>query len=138
MPLIARLFVRLHALLYRVSNGRIATTMRGKPILVLTTRGAKSGAQRRVPIVPLIEGDHVYVIASLGGAPKHPGWYHNLKANPDVEVQWFADKYRAHARILPEPERGQVWQRVVAAMPGFADYQKKTSRVIPVVELVRA
>jgi deazaflavin-dependent oxidoreductase (nitroreductase family) len=138
MPLIARLFVQLHALLYRASNGQIAGTMRGSRILVLTTRGAKSGAVRRVPIVPLIEGDNVYVIASLGGAPKSPGWYHNLKANPDVEVQWFADKYRARAHILPEPERSQVWQRVVAAMPGFGDYQKKTSRVIPVVQLVRA
>jgi deazaflavin-dependent oxidoreductase (nitroreductase family) len=138
MPLLARLFVQLHALLYRVSNGRIASTMRGRPILVLTTRGAKTGAQRHVPIVPLIEGDQMYVIASLGGAPKHPGWYHNLKANPDVEVQLLADKYRARARILPEPERGEVWKRVLAAMPAFADYQKKTSRVIPIVELVRA
>ena len=137
LPLVARLFVRAHAWLYSVSNGKIATRMRGFPILVLTTRGAKTGQPRTVPIVPLVEGDNVYVIASLGGAPSHPAWYHNLKANPDVEVQWFADKYRARAEILPEPERSQVWERVVAAMPGFGDYQKKTTRVIPVVQLVR-
>src|SRR5262245_56804488 len=101
LPLIARLFVKAHATLYSLSNGKVATNMRGKPILVLTTRGAQTGALRKVPIVPLIEGDKVYVIASLGGAPSHPAWYHNLKANPDVEVQWFADKYKARAQILP-------------------------------------
>lgn len=132
-----RLFVRAHALLYGASNGKIATTMRGHPILLLTTRGAKTSRPRQVPIVPMVEGDNVYVIASLGGAPSHPAWCYNLKASPDVEVQWFADKYRARAEILPEPERSRVWERVVAAMPGFADYQKKTSRVIPVVQLVR-
>ena len=137
LPLIARLFVRAHALLYSVSNGKIATTMRGFPILLLTTRGAKTGKRRQGPIVPLVEGDHVYVIASLGGAPSHPAWFNNLKVNPDVEVQWYADKYRARAEILPEPERSRVWERVVAAMPGFGDYQKKTSRVIPVIQLVR-
>lgn len=137
LPLIARWFVRAHAYLYSVSNGKIATTMRGFPILVLTTRGAKTGKRRQVPIVPLVEGDNVYVIASLGGAPSNPAWFNNLKANPDVEVQWYADKYRARAEILPEPERSAVWARVVAAMPGFGDYQKKTSRVIPVIQLVR-
>jgi F420H(2)-dependent quinone reductase len=137
LPLVARVFVKAHAALYGLSNGKLAGTLRGKKILVLTTRGAKTGATRKVPIVPLNEGDNVYVVASLGGAPANPGWFYNLKANPDVEVQWFADKYRARARTLPEPERSQVWERVVAAMPAFADYQKKTSRVIPIVQLVR-
>ena len=137
LPLVARLFVKAHAWLYSVSSGKLATKMRGFPILVLTTRGAKSGQPRAVPIVPLVEGDRFYVIASLGGAPSHPAWSHTLKANPDVEVQWYADKYKARARILPEPERSEVWGRVVAAMPGFDDYQKKTTRVIPVIELVR-
>ena len=137
LPLLARWFVKAHAAIYSASNGKLATTMRGSPILVLTTRGAKTGAVRKVPIVPLVEGETMYVIASLGGAPSHPAWFHNLKANPDVEVQWFADKFRARARILPEPERSDVWKRVVAKMPGFADYQTKTTRVIPVVQLER-
>ena len=137
LPLLARWFVRAHAAIYSLSNGKLATKMRGHPILVLTTRGAKTGALRKVPIVPLVEGQNVYVIASLGGAPSHPAWFHNLKADPNVEVQWYADKYKARARILPEPERSHVWERVVAAMPGFGDYQKKTSRVIPVVQLER-
>jgi proline iminopeptidase len=86
----------------------------------------------------LIEGENVYVIASLGGAPNHPGWYFNLKANPDVDVQIGPDRWKARAIDLPEPERTQVWQRISAAMPNFAEYQKKTSRVIPVVKLARA
>jgi deazaflavin-dependent oxidoreductase (nitroreductase family) len=137
LPLPARLFIKAHAALYSLSNGKLASTMRGHPVLLLTTRGAKTGARRQVPVAPFVEGDDVYVIASLGGAPSNPAWFHNLKADPNVEVQRFADKYKAKARILPEPERTRVWQRVVAAMPGFSDYQKKTSRVIPVVQLER-
>lgn len=137
LPLPARLFIKAHAALYRLSNGKVASTMRGHPVLLLTTRGVKTGARRQVPVAPFIQGDNVYVIASLGGAPSNPAWFHNLKADPNVEVQYFADKYRARARILPEPERTQVWEQVVASMPGFGEYQKKTSRVIPVVQLQR-
>jgi deazaflavin-dependent oxidoreductase (nitroreductase family) len=126
-------------MLYRLSGGKLGSTMRGHPVLILTTRGRKTGAIRHVPVAPLIEGDSVYVIASLGGAPNHPGWYFNLKANPDdVEAQIGSDRWKARAKILEEPERTQVWQRIVATMPNFADYQKKTSRVIPVVKLSRA
>src|SRR6476620_6996806 len=137
LPLPVRLFIKAHVAVYSLSNGKLGSTMRGSPVLLLTTRGAKSGAVRTVPVAPLIDGNDVYVIASLAGAPNHPAWFHNLKSNPDVEVQLVADKYKARARILPEPERTRVWERVVAKMPGFADYQKKTSRVIPVVQLVR-
>jgi deazaflavin-dependent oxidoreductase (nitroreductase family) len=137
LPLIARIFVQGQALIYRLSNGKLASTMRGSPVIILSTKGRKSGVVRHVPVVPLIEGDAMYVIASLGGAPNHPGWYHNLKANPDVEVQSGADRYKARAIVLPEPERTEIWQHVTAKMPGFADYQKKTSRVIPVVRLAR-
>jgi deazaflavin-dependent oxidoreductase (nitroreductase family) len=134
---IANLFVRGHALLYRLSNGKLAGTMRGHRILVLTTRGRKSGAIRRVPVVPWIENDKLYVIASLGGAPKHPAWFHNLSADPNVEVQLGSDRYKARAVIMPGSERDEIWQHIVSAMPGFGDYQKKTSRVIPVVRLDR-
>jgi deazaflavin-dependent oxidoreductase (nitroreductase family) len=134
---LAKLFIRLHVLVYQLSGGKLGSHMRGHALIILTTRGAKSGELRSVPVAPLIEGDKVYVIASLGGSPRHPAWYHNLKANPNVEVQLLAEQYKARATVLPEPERTQVWQRVVVAMPGFAEYQKKTSRVIPVVELAR-
>lgn len=138
MNLLARIFVQGHALLYRLSDGKLAGTMRGLPVLLLTTRGRKTGAVRRVPVAPFIEGDKVYVIASLGGAPQHPAWFHNLSADPQVEVQLRGDKYRARAVVLPSAERDAVWQRLVTAMPGFGEYQKKTSRVIPVVRLDRA
>jgi deazaflavin-dependent oxidoreductase (nitroreductase family) len=138
LPLIARIFVQGQALIYRATGGKLASTMQGDPIIVLSTRGRKSGKVRHLPLARLIEGDSMYVIASLGGAPKNPDWYHNLKANPDVEVQNGADRYKARATVLPEPERTQVWQRVVAALPGFAEYQKKTSRVIPIVRLTRS
>lgn len=137
MNLLAKAFIKGHVLLYTLSKGKLATTMRGVPILVLTTRGAKTGAERRVPIVPLIEGDKMYVIASMGGAPKHPAWYLNLKAHPQVEVEMYGKKWKANAVDLQEPERTRIWERVIAAMPGFADYQQKTSRVIPVIDLVR-
>jgi deazaflavin-dependent oxidoreductase (nitroreductase family) len=135
---IFRAFVQGQALIYRLSGGKLATTMMGSPVIILTTRGRKSGAVRHAPVARLIEGDAMYVIASLGGAPKNPGWYHNLKSNPDVEVQNGPDRYKARATVLEEPERTHVWERVVAVMPNFAEYQKKTSRVIPVVKLTRA
>ncbi|HKU42185.1 MAG TPA: nitroreductase family deazaflavin-dependent oxidoreductase [Polyangiales bacterium] len=134
---LARLFIKGHVLLYQLSGGKLGSTMRGHPVLILATRGRKSGAIRRVPVAPYIDGDKVYIIASLGGAPNHPAWYHNLKSNPEVEVQMSGQTWKAKARDLPEPERTQTWQKVVAAMPGFADYQRKTSRIIPVVQLVR-
>jgi len=138
MPLLARLFIKAHVLLYQLSGGKLGTTMRGHRVLILTTRGRKSGSVRHVPVAPLVEGDDLYIIASLGGAPKNPGWYHKLKANPEVEVQLGDQHWKAKAIDLPEPEREQVWQRVVAAMPGFAEYQQKTTRKIPVVRLARA
>lgn len=137
IPLMFKLFVRAQSTIYKLSGGKLASTMRGMPIILLTTRGRKTGAKREVPVVPYVEGDSVYVIASMGGAPTHPAWYTNLVANPEVEVQRGADRYRARAIVLEEPDRTQVWQRVTAAMPGFADYQRKTSRVIPVVRLAR-
>ncbi|HKP64149.1 MAG TPA: nitroreductase family deazaflavin-dependent oxidoreductase [Polyangiales bacterium] len=138
MPLLARLFIKAHVLLYQLSGGKLGSTMRGHPVIILSTRGRKTGALRHVPVAPYVEGNDMYVIASLGGAPKNPGWYHNLKATPEVEVQLGGEHWKARAIDLPEPEREQVWQRVVAAMPGFGDYQKKTTRKIPVIRLARA
>jgi len=79
----------------------------------------------------------MYVIASMGGQPQHPAWYFNLEANPQVEVQVGTDRFRARADILPLDQRDDVWPRITGAMPNFAGYQVKTSRVIPVMRLVR-
>ena len=106
-------------------------------MLLLTTRGRKSGALRTVPVVPFVEGDQTYVIASMGGQPQHPAWFFNLEANPNVEVQLGPEQWHARAEVVPLEQRAGLWSRITAAMPNFADYQKKTSRVIPVVRLVR-
>src|SRR5581483_9928016 len=107
-------------------------------VILLTTTGAKTGQARTVPVVPFVDGDDTYVMASMGGAPQHPAWFVNLQKTPDVIVQREGDEYAARAVILPEgPERDRVWSRIVAAMPNFGEYQTKTSRVIPVVKLER-
>jgi len=133
-----RLFVKGHVRLYKWSGGKRGATLGGMPVILLSSRGRKSGVVRTVPVVPFRDGDQMYVIASMGGAPKHPAWFLNLEANPDVEVQVGPETWRARAEVLPDNERARVWPRIVAAMPNFGEYQTKTSRVIPVVHLVRA
>ena len=132
-----KLFVKAHVWLYESSSGKRGATIGGMPVLLLTTRGRKSGAQRTVPVVPFIEGDQTYVIASMGGQPQHPGWFFNLEANPDVEVQMGAEQWRARAQVLPPEQREGVWSRITSRFPNFAEYQQKTKRMIPVVRLVR-
>jgi deazaflavin-dependent oxidoreductase (nitroreductase family) len=132
-----KLFVKGHVWLYRSSDGKRGAKMGGLPVLLLTTRGRKSGAQRTVPVVPFKDTGETYVIASMGGQPQHPAWFFNLKANPEVEVQLGSDRWHARAEELSPERRNDVWPRIVAAMPNFGEYQKKTSRVIPVVRLVK-
>lgn len=132
-----RLFVKGHVWLYRSSGGRRGQSLGRMRVVLLTTRGRKSGAERTVPLVPFLENGEVYVMASMGGQPQHPAWYFNLEANPDVEVQLGSDRYRARAEVLPLDQRNAIWPKITALMPNFGEYQKKTSRVIPVVRLVR-
>jgi deazaflavin-dependent oxidoreductase (nitroreductase family) len=133
-----KLFVKGHVWLYQSSGGRRGSTMQGRKILLLTTTGNKSGQARTVPVVPFFDAGETYVIASMGGAPEHPAWYKNLRANPQVSVQVGAEKWGARAAVVDEgPERDRLWTEIVAQMPNFGEYQKKTSRVIPVVHLVR-
>ena len=134
---IGRLFIAGHVALYRRSAGKRGAKLGRLPVILLTTRGRKTGAERTVPVVPFRDGDQLYVVASMGGQPQHPAWYFNLEANPDVEVQVGADRYHARAEILPPERRALVWPKLTSAMPNFAQYQTKTSRVIPVVQLVR-
>ena len=133
-----KLLVKTHVWLYQTSGGRFGSTMRGGKILLLTTVGNKSGHPRSVPVVPFFDAGDTYVIASMAGAPQHPAWYKNLLANPDVGVQLGADKWRARAITVEEgAERDRLWKGIVEKMPNFGEYQKKTTRVIPVVRLVR-
>jgi len=104
-------------------------------MLLLHTTGAKSGAERVNPVVYLEHDGKVYVFASKAGADNHPDWYVNLRANPVIEVELGSATLSATARILPESERALIYAEQASRMPGFEEYQNKTTRVIPVVEL---
>jgi deazaflavin-dependent oxidoreductase (nitroreductase family) len=136
--ILMKLFVKGHVWLYKSSGGRRGITMRGRKLILLTTVGNKSGQPRTVPVVPFLDGDDIFVIASMGGAPIHPAWYLNLCKNPEVGVQLGPEKWRALAVPVKEgEERDRIWKRITEQMPDFGKYQEKTSRVIPVVRLVR-
>lgn len=109
----------------------------GRDVLVLTTKGAKTGKEHAVPVVYSQDGEDLVVVASMGGAPKSPAWYHNLKANPDVTVETGKERWKAKAVVTPEADRVRLYGQHAAKHPGFNDYLKKTTRRIPVVRLTR-
>jgi deazaflavin-dependent oxidoreductase (nitroreductase family) len=121
---------------FRANGGKVES-FGDAPIVILHTTGAKSGAARENPLVALAEGDDLYLFASKAGAPTNPDWYHNVKANPRVELEYGTERFAAEAVEITGTERDEVYARQVAAQPGFGDYEKATSRVIPVFRLVR-
>ncbi|MFC8662579.1 nitroreductase family deazaflavin-dependent oxidoreductase [Streptomyces sp. NPDC057199] len=130
-------WVRDQVELYESSNGTEGTTLldTGLPVIVLTTLGARSGKIRKTPLMR-VEHDGTYAaVASLGGAPKHPVWYHNVVADPRVELQDGGTRQDMTAREVTGEEKAQWWERAVAAYPAYADYQTKTDREIPVFVL---
>jgi deazaflavin-dependent oxidoreductase (nitroreductase family) len=128
-------WVRDQVDLYEGSGGTDGTTMRDMPVVVLTSVGARSGKLRKTPLMR-VEHDGVYaVVASQGGAPTHPLWYHNLRANPHVELQDGTRKGDYLAREVTGEEKAIWWERAVAAYPDYADYQTRTERQIPVLVL---
>jgi deazaflavin-dependent oxidoreductase (nitroreductase family) len=123
---------------FRANRGEILRGMfKGAPILLLTTRGAKSGASYTTPLAYTRDGDRLVVIASKGGAPTHPGWYHNLVTNPEVTVEVGPEQFEARATPAQGEERERLFDAQAARMPGFAEYQRNTARRIPVVVLER-
>lgn len=122
---------------FEASNGAEANTLRGMPIVLLTSVGAKSGKLRKTALMRVEHDGEYAVVASRGGAPKHPVWYFNLKAQPHVELQDGAERHDYLARELDGGERDTWWERAVAAYPPYADYQAKTERLIPVFVLER-
>ncbi len=122
---------------YEGSGGTKGTTLRGMPVVVLTSRGARSGKIRKTPLMRVEHGGDYAVVASQGGAPTHPFWYYNLVADPHVELQDGPHKDDRIARQLDGDERSAWWDRAVAAYPDYAEYQTKTDRVIPVFVLER-
>jgi deazaflavin-dependent oxidoreductase (nitroreductase family) len=119
------------------SGGTEGTMMRGMPVIVLTTVGAKSGKLRKTPLMRVEHEGKYVVVASLGGAPKNPVWYYNVKANPHVELQDGPEKHDYQAREISGDEKAAWWDRAVEAYPDYADYQTKTDREIPLFVLER-
>jgi len=126
-----------HVRRYVETDGTDGHIMNGVPCLLITTRGHKSGKLRRTPIVYGQDGDRFVVIASRGGSDRHPAWFVNLQADPEAEIQVLADHHLVRARVAEAEERTALWERMVAVFADFEDYQKKTSREIPVVVLER-
>jgi len=129
------LFWRVHKRLYRLSNGRIGARMAGLPVLLLDTVGRKSGTPRTNALTYLPWGEAFVVIASVLGEPRHPAWFLNLAARPEVGVQVGARRLRARAREAEGEERERIWDAVVKASPDYAQYRARTGRRIPVVVL---
>lgn len=122
---------------FRANGGKVGGPFEGAPMILVTHTGAKSGIRRTTPLVHLEHGDDHVIIASKGGAPESPAWFHNLVANPEVEVEVGTDRFTATARVAGEPERTELYALMAERMPNFAEYQAKTDRVIPVVVLSR-
>jgi len=120
---------------FRANDGKVGGNFEGAPLLLLHTTGAKSGAERVSPIVYQDLGGSIAVFASKAGADTNPDWYHNLIAHPEVEVEVGADTKPVTARVATGDERETIWAKQKQVMPGFADYETKTDRVIPVVVL---
>src|SRR6202048_3775588 len=119
------------------SGGTEAGDMKGMPIILLTTVGAKTGKLRKTPMMRVEHDGEYAIVASLGGAPKNPVWYHNVKANPRGEVQDGTENHDYEAREVFGDEKARWWERAVQAWPDYANYQKKTDRQIPVFVLTR-
>jgi F420H(2)-dependent quinone reductase len=128
-------WVRDQVDLYESSGGTKGTELRGKPVIILTSVGAKSGKIRKTALMRVEHGGEYAVVASQGGAPQHPVWYYNLTANPHVELQDGPVRKDYQARELTGSERETWWERAVAAWPDYANYQTKTTRTIPVFVL---
>jgi F420H(2)-dependent quinone reductase len=124
--------------LYERSGGTQGTDMNGLPVIILTSLGARSGKVRKTPLMRVEHDGQYAVVASLGGAPQHPVWYYNLVANPHVELQDGPVRRDYQAREVAGAERDTWWDRAVAAYPDYAEYQKNTSRTIPVFVLTPA
>jgi deazaflavin-dependent oxidoreductase (nitroreductase family) len=132
---VTELFWKLHPWLYRVSGGRIGGKIIGMPVLLLTTRGRKTGEPRTRALTYVPQGNASVVIASFAGESRHPDWWLNLRANPQAEIQRGSQSLRVRAREAQGEERERLWKQVIAVAPDYTTYQERTSRRIPVVVL---
>jgi deazaflavin-dependent oxidoreductase (nitroreductase family) len=123
---------------FRENDGVVGGYFAGATLLLLTTSGAKTGAERLNPLVYFGDGDTLYVFASAGGAPKHPAWYHNLVAHPEVTVEVGTERFAARATPVTGAERDRIYAEQAARSPQFGEYARNTTRTIPVVAITRA
>jgi len=122
---------------FREHAGKVGGPFEGRTLLLLHTIGRKSGKEHINPVAYVTDGDRLVIIASKGGAPTNPDWYYNLLAHPLVTVEVGTDKFQVRASVTGEPERTRLYNKMVEMMPGFAEYQRKTTRIIPVFVLSR-
>jgi deazaflavin-dependent oxidoreductase (nitroreductase family) len=122
---------------FRANGGKVGGQFANRTLLLLHTTGAKSGLERVNPVAYTKDGNRFVIIASKGGAPTNPDWYYNLVANPEVSVEVGSEQFSAEARLTEEPERTELFKKMVAKTPGFAEYEEKTTRVLPVITLTR-
>jgi proline iminopeptidase len=133
------LFGEEHVRRYRETNGEVGHVWReGSTILLLTTKGRKTGEPRTTPLIYARDGDRYVIVASKGGAPEHPGWYRNIEQDPNVELQVLGDVFPARARTVEGDERERLWRSANEVWPHYDEYAEKTDREIPVVVLERA
>jgi deazaflavin-dependent oxidoreductase (nitroreductase family) len=130
-----KLFMALHVGLYRLSGGKLGGEMRGFKVLLLTTTGRKSGKTRTTPLGFFDRQGGYVIVASNSGQSTHPAWYHNLRSQPQVTVQVFDKVLPVTAEVLTGEARAQAWQQVITTAPAYADYEKQTTREIPLVLL---
>ena len=123
---------------FRANGGKVGGPFQGATLLLLHTRGAKTGAERVHPLVYQAKGEDVVVFGSYAGAPSHPAWFHNVVANPEVQAEIGSETVPMRARVTEGAERDELWERQKELVPGFADYERKTARQIPVIVLERA
>ncbi|MBK7896995.1 MAG: nitroreductase family deazaflavin-dependent oxidoreductase [Candidatus Promineifilaceae bacterium] len=123
---------------FRANEGKVGGVFANTPLLLLHTTGAKSGQKRINPLAYLEDGARYVIVASKGGAPTHPDWYYNVMAHPEVEVEVGTKRFSAQAAAAEEPERSELYEKMVAKNPGFDEYRRKTSRTIPVIVLTLA
>jgi deazaflavin-dependent oxidoreductase (nitroreductase family) len=122
---------------FRANSGNVGGYFARNTLLLLHTIGAKSGKEHVNPAMYICDEDRLVIIASKGGAPDNPDWYYNLRAHPLVTVEVGTEQFQAQATIVPEPERTRLYNKMVTVAPGFDEYRKKTTRVIPVITLTR-
>ena len=131
------LFGAEHVRVYRETGGERGYRWRGTEILLLSTQGRSSGETRTTPLIERTDGDHWVVVASKGGTPENPSWYENLRADPEAEIQVQDQRIPVRARTAEGEERARLWQKMAEVWPAYDEYQRRTSREIPVVVLER-